>query len=287
MYNKYVVFFVSMNVVISICNPISRLKRQLFSPPEGCTVSHQEIEELITLTKNLNAAVEGSLIATRSGFDEVESNRDKCAKKLSQFRETVQGIIQIYKSVSRGTVDNVQFDREKARYQTDIQRLLQRIDNLKRDVEDSYRSEVESLRNNMQNFKVQVDDNLKLLEEEKSKSKSAWVQLCIANIRAGRIDDATKGFTNIDKPSYQKIITEVYENRPENADSVMNFLEAVDLYHEPITGYEILYDYMKRNNQLNGSRGRRLLTHIMALIAADDENSTRAINLLSTFKSDV
>ncbi|XP_053696144.1 uncharacterized protein LOC128743568 [Sabethes cyaneus] len=282
----YVVLFVSLNVIASICTPIARIKRQHFTRPEACTVSHQEIEELINITKHLNETVANAQLDTRSGFDE-PINQDKCSRKLTEFRATVQGVIKTFKSIDLNTMNKAQFEGAKSRYQTDIHRLLQRIDNLKREVEDSYRGEVDSLRNNMHQFKSQLDDNVRLLEMEQTKTKDALVLLCIANIRAGRIEEAMKNFSNLDKLSYRKIISEVYENDPANADLVMDFLEAIDLYREPIEGYEILFGFMQKNNQLNGSGGRRLLIHIMALTTAEDEHSERAARLLTLFKSSV
>ncbi|XP_065088439.1 uncharacterized protein LOC135709918 [Ochlerotatus camptorhynchus] len=287
MYSQYITIVLILAVGFTSSATITRVKRQQFTPLESCTVSHQEIEELIRLTKNLNAAIESVQVDIRSGFDEEAANRDQCSRQLGQFRGTVKNVIQGYKTIDRNTMSQAQYDRAKARYQGDIQRLLRKIDNLKRDVEDSYRGEVDKLRSNMQEFKSQLDDNLSLLEQERARSRSAFVRLCIANVRARRIKDAVEDFQTLSDRPYEPIVTDVYENEPQNADLVMDFLEAIDLYYEPISGYQVLYQHMNRNNQLGGPSGRRLLLHLMALSTADDENSRRAQKLLSEFKSDV
>ncbi|XP_058816458.1 uncharacterized protein LOC131679730 [Topomyia yanbarensis] len=289
MFRYLVALFLTLCVTFAPCAAKTRFKRQQFSPLEACTVSHQEIEELIRVTKNLNAPSESVQFDVRAGFDPAAAaaNLDKCAKRLTQFRGTLQTVIQSYKSINRDTMNQAQYERAKARYQTDIQRLLRRIDNLKRDVEDRYRGEMENLRSNMQQFKVQLDDNLSQLEKERAKTKDAFVRLCIANIRAGRIKDAVNDFRNLDDLPYQQIVTEVYEDEPKNADLVLNFLEAIDLYYEPLRGYETLFEHMKRHNQLSGHKGRRLLTHIMALVTADDEHSQRASDLMNVFKTNM
>lgn len=266
---------------------IQRVKRQNFKPLGACTVSHQEIQELIQLTKNMQTAMQNVQIDTRSGFDEEAANRDRCYKQLATFRGSVQDVIRDYKSIDRNSMTEAQYERAKARYQTEIQRLLRKIDNLKRDIEDGYREEVEQLRKNMQNFKVELDDNMSLLEKERARSRSAFIRLCIANVRAGRIKDAAEDFRGLDGLPYEHVVTEVYENKPENADLVMNFLEAIDLKFEPVRGYEVLYRLMKQNNQLNGSLGRRLLIQLQALASAEDENFRRASALLRSYKQDV
>ncbi|XP_058449911.1 uncharacterized protein LOC131429654 [Malaya genurostris] len=289
MFLKFVTLVITICVTFTSCTSEARIKRQQFIPLDACTVSHQEIEELIRLTKNLNSTTESIPIDTRLGFDTDANleNVDKCAKQLTQFRGTLQTVIRNYKSINRDTMNQAQYERAKARYQTDIQRLLRRIDNLKRDVEDRYRNEVENLRNNMQLFKVQLDENLHLLEQERAKTKATLERLCIANIRAGRIKDAVDNFRDLDDFPYQRIVTEVYENDPRNADLLLNFLEVMDLSYKPVRGYETLFEHMKRHNQLNGTEGRRLLTHIMALITVDDENARRASNLLKVYKTNV
>ncbi|XP_055635188.1 uncharacterized protein LOC129775038 [Toxorhynchites rutilus septentrionalis] len=264
-----------------------RAKRQQFRPAGACTVSHQEINELIRITKNLNTAMEDTQPVSRFGDATEIDDRDMCAKQLGQFRGTVQTMLKNYKSLNQDTMSQTQYERAKAKYQTQIQSLLKKIDNLKRDVESSYREEIDKLSTTMQSLKVQLDDNLSLLEKAQNESRSARISLCIANVRAGRIEDALKDLKDLTQLPYERIVTEVYEDQPENTVLVLNFLEAIDLYYEPVRGYEKLYSLMKRNNQLNGIEGRRLLLHIMALMLADNEQSRRATTLLETFKANV
>nr|XP_019533025.2 uncharacterized protein LOC109404581 [Aedes albopictus] len=265
-----------------------RVKRQQFRALPSCTVSHQEVEELIRITTNLNTALlESVKLDIRSGFDEEAANRDRCSKQLGQFRDTVTNILESYKSIDRNKMSQDQYDLAKARYQGDIQRLLRRVDNLKRDVEEKYKGEVERLRTNMQGFKSQVDDYLEQLEEERAKIRSCSVRLVIANVRARRIKDAVNEFVTLGDRVYDPIVTDVFEDEPQNAELVMDFLEAVDLNYEPIVGYEVLYPLIKKNNQLGGTSGRRFLLHLMAMTKADDENTRRAQQLLRKFRSEV
>lgn len=287
MSKKCVVLLLMVTLNLVIGSTVNRVKRQKFRGLQGCTVSHQEINELIRLTKDLNAATDGIQLETRADFDIEAANRDRCAKQLAEFRGTMQTVLKNYKTINRDTMNQAQYERAKSRYQTDIQRLLRRIDNLKRDVEDSFREEVDNLRSNMQLFKNQLDDNLSLLEKERARSRAAFLRLCIANVRAGRINDAVTDFRELEELPYEQVVTEVYENQQENLNLVFNFLEAVDLSLEPVRGYEVLYQHMKRNNQLNGADGRRLLLHIQALIKAADTNSRPASKLLKTLKADV
>lgn len=274
-------------VSLASCATITRAKRQQFRPAGACTVSHQEIDELIKITKNLNTAMEDTQPVSRFGSGTEDGTRDRCAKQLGQFRGTVQTMLQSYKSLNRDIMSNTQYERAKAKYQTQIQSLLKKIDNLKRDVESSYLEEMDKLSNTMQSLKVQLDDNLALLEKAQEESRSARISLCIANVRANRIRDALQIFKNLTQLPYERIVTEVYEDQPENTGLVLNFLEAIDLYYEPVRGYEILYSLMKRNNQLESAEGRRLLLHITALVIADNEQSRRASSLLETFKANV
>ncbi|XP_062551550.1 uncharacterized protein LOC134216749 [Armigeres subalbatus] len=264
-----------------------RVKRQQFRSVPSCTVSHDEVEDLIRITTDLSNAIESVHLDIRSGFDEEAANRDRCSKQLGQFRETVLNIIRSYKSIDRSKMSQVQYDRAKARYQGDIQRLLRKVDNLNRDVEEKYRGEVERLRTNMLSFKSQVDDYITELEQERAKIRSCSVRLVIANVRARRYKDAATEFIALADRPFDPIVTDVYEDEPQNAELVMDFLESIDLYQEPIVGYEVLYQLMKRNNQLGGSSGRRFLLHLMSMIQADDENTRRAQKLMSTFKSEV
>lgn len=285
MHLNYSVLILLLTVLFSSGAIVNfRVKRQQFKALPSCTVSHQEVEELIRITTDLNAVV---VLDTRSGFDEEAANRDRCSRQLGQFRDTVTNIIQNYKSIDRSKMNQAQYDQAKARYQGDIQRLLRKVDNLNRDVEEKYKGEVERLRTNMQGFKSQVDDYLAQLEEERAKIRTCSVRLVTANVRARRIQDAVKEFVTLGDRPYDPIVTDVYEDEPQNTDLVMDFLEAVDLHYEPIVGYEALYPLIKRNNQLGGSSGRRFLLHLMAMIKADDENTRRAQKLLRTFKSEV
>lgn len=288
MYSKY--FALILVIVTHFLHGVStsrRFKRQQFRSVLSCTVSHQEVEELIRITTDLNSAVESVSLDIRSGFDEEAANRDRCSKQLGQFRDTVMSIIQSYKSIDRSKMSQAQYDRAKARYQGDIQRLLRRVDNLKRDVEEKYKGEMERLRTNMQNFKSQVDDYLDQLEQERVKIRSCSVRLVIANVRARRMKDAVNEFVTLSDRPYNPIVTDIYEDEPQNTELVMDFLEAIDLHDEPVVGYEVLYPLIKRNNQLGGTSGRRFLLALMAMINADDENTRRAQQLLRTFKSEV
>ncbi|XP_001657142.2 uncharacterized protein LOC5578774 [Aedes aegypti] len=288
MYSKY--FALILVIVTHFLHGVStsrRFKRQQFRSVPSCTVSHQEVEELIRITTDLNSAVESVSLDIRSGFDEEAANRDRCSKQLGQFRDTVMSIIQSYKSIDRSKMSQAQYDRAKARYQGDIQRLLRRVDNLKRDVEEKYKGEMERLRTNMQNFKSQVDDYLDQLEQERVKIRSCSVRLVIANVRARRMKDAVNEFVTLSDRPYNPIVTDIYEDEPQNTELVMDFLEAIDLHDEPVVGYEVLYPLIKRNNQLGGTSGRRFLLALMAMINADDENTRRAQQLLRTFKSEV
>ncbi|XP_055598252.1 uncharacterized protein LOC129747893 [Uranotaenia lowii] len=266
---------------------VSRFKRQQFRPLDACTVSHQEIDKLIAITKNLDAVTREMDYSLRSGFDSSESS-DRCTKQLAEFRGNVHSVMVNYKTIDRQKMSQAQYERAKSKYQSEIQRLLRKLDNLKRDVEDSYRGEVEKLRSNIQHFRGELDENLALLEQERMKNRSAFLRLCIANIRSGRVNEAINDLRDIGDVPYDQIVTQVYEHRLSNVKLILDFLEVVDMYFEPVKGYEVLFNLMKENNQLNGMEGQRLLIHLMALSMADDQkNSRKAHDLLKDFKESV
>uniref|UniRef100_A0A182VKC8 Uncharacterized protein n=1 Tax=Anopheles merus TaxID=30066 RepID=A0A182VKC8_ANOME len=178
----------------SICNYASlRVKRQFFAPSDECVISHTDIDELVQLTK----LIEGRKSSrkrppNRNPSSPTQSTTDECSRKLGEFKVSIQDVLTRYSSMQKPSISANQYELLKAQQESELTDLMRRVDNLEREVEQRYRAEIERLRNSLQQLKRRLNDNLRLLEQEREAGRKAQEALCVEYIQGGNIEEAAR-----------------------------------------------------------------------------------------------
>uniref|UniRef100_A0A182K4C9 Uncharacterized protein n=1 Tax=Anopheles christyi TaxID=43041 RepID=A0A182K4C9_9DIPT len=264
---KQILSFVVILVLVDSCATL-RLKRQFFAPSEECEISQAEINELIQLTK----LVEGRKSSRKRplNINPIDTEKtDKCSRKLRGFKVSIEDVLTRYSSMQKSSISANQYELLKAQQESELTDLMQQVDNLEREVEQRFRAEIERLRNSLQKLKRRLNDNLRLLEQERATGRKAQEALCVGYIQGGNIEEAARIYRALNG-SYDmaKLTNDTYQTDKDMVSSLVGFFEALQEDAQTfgtIAGYETLHMHLERNNQLNRERSRIMFHSLVGL----------------------
>uniref|UniRef100_A0A182WFK4 Uncharacterized protein n=1 Tax=Anopheles minimus TaxID=112268 RepID=A0A182WFK4_9DIPT len=238
-----------------------RVKRQFFAPTEECLISHAEIDELVQLTK----LVEGRRSSRKrpaSRNPTTTNSSDACSRKLREFKTTIEDVLTRYNTMQKSHISASQYELMKAQQETELTDLLRRVDNLEREVEQRFQAEVERLRNSLQKLKKRLNDNLRLLEQERAAGRRAQEELCVGYIHGENIEEAVKIYRALNGTyDMVRLTNDTYQTDGHGVGALVQFFEALaeDAQRfQTISGFEALHSHLERNNQLDKERSRIL-----------------------------
>ncbi|XP_041775920.1 uncharacterized protein LOC121595775 [Anopheles merus] len=266
---KGVLFCVVLLVLVDSYASL-RVKRQFFAPSDECVISHTDIDELVQLTK----LIEGRKSSrkrppNRNPSSPTQSTTDECSRKLGEFKVSIQDVLTRYSSMQKPSISANQYELLKAQQESELTDLMRRVDNLEREVEQRYRAEIERLRNSLQQLKRRLNDNLRLLEQEREAGRKAQEALCVEYIQGGNIEEAARVYRALNGTyDMARLTNDTYEMDADVVGSLVDFFVALQEDGQQfgtIGGYEMLYKLLERNNQLNRERSRIIFHSLVGL----------------------
>uniref|UniRef100_A0A182QE21 Uncharacterized protein n=1 Tax=Anopheles farauti TaxID=69004 RepID=A0A182QE21_9DIPT len=240
---------------------------QHFAPTEECVISHAEIEELVQLAK----LAEGRKASRKrpSSQRNPTNQTDPCSRRLGEFKTTIQDVLARYGTMQNSSISVSEYKLMKAQQEQELTELLRRVDNFEREVEQRFRAEIERLRNSLQKLQRRLNDNLRLLEQERAAGRRAQEALCVGYIQIGNVEEAVKAYRALNG-SYEiaRLTNDAFVVDGDTVTPLVNFFEALREDAQAfgtIAGYEILYSKIEQNNQLNKDRSSKLFFSLVGL----------------------
>ncbi|XP_035912885.1 uncharacterized protein LOC118512488 [Anopheles stephensi] len=253
-------------VECSVSSP--RVKRQFFAPSEECIISATEIDELVQLTK----LVEGRRSSRKrppARDSTATTGSDECSRKLREFKTTIEAVLSRYSTMQKSYLTANQYELLKAQQESELTDLLRRVDNLEREVEQRFLAEIERLRNSLQNLKRRLNDNLRLLEQERAAGRRAQEALCVGYIQGDNVEEAAKIYRALNGTyDIARLTNDTYQVDGNTVGALVAFFEALREDAQTfgtISGYEVLYSHLERNNQLDRERSRIIFHSLVGL----------------------
>uniref|UniRef100_A0A182P6G7 Uncharacterized protein n=1 Tax=Anopheles epiroticus TaxID=199890 RepID=A0A182P6G7_9DIPT len=245
-----------------------RTRRQFFAPPKECVISQAEIDSLVQLTKLIEGRKVSRKRPTNPNLFATEGT-DECSQKLREFKVSIEVVLARYSSMQKASITANQYELLKAQQESELTELMRRVDNLEREVEQRFRAEVERLRNSLQKLQRQLNDNLRLLEQERETGRRAQEALCVGYIQGGNVEEAARIYRALNG-SYEmaRLTNDTYQTDEDAVKSLVEFFEALKedaQTFRTIAGYEALYAHLERNNQLNRERSRTIFHSLVGL----------------------
>uniref|UniRef100_A0A182YPU3 Uncharacterized protein n=1 Tax=Anopheles stephensi TaxID=30069 RepID=A0A182YPU3_ANOST len=162
-----------------------------------------------------------------------------------------------------------QYELLKAQQESELTDLLRRVDNLEREVEQRFLAEIERLRNSLQKLKRRLNDNLRLLEQERAAGRRAQEALCVGYIQGDNVEEAAKIYRALNGTyDIARLTNDTYQVDGNTVSALVAFFEALREDAQKfgtISGYEVLYSHLERNNQLDRERSRIIFHSLVGL----------------------
>ncbi|XP_052898361.1 uncharacterized protein LOC128305100 [Anopheles moucheti] len=265
---KQELLFVVFCAVIIDSSVSLRAKRQFFAPPAECEISRAEIDELVQLTR----LVEGRRSSRKrppSVNPTATDKTDECTRKLREFKTTIQDVLARYSTMQKSYISANQYELLKAQQETELTELMRRVDNFEREVEQRFQAEIERLRNSLQKLKQRLNDNLRLLEQERAAGRRAQEALCVGYIQGENIEEAVKIYRALNGTyDIVRLTNDTYQMDGHGVGALVGFFEGLREDAQKfgtISGYEMLHSHLDRNNQLNRDRSRIIFHSLVGL----------------------
>uniref|UniRef100_A0A182LVI8 Uncharacterized protein n=1 Tax=Anopheles culicifacies TaxID=139723 RepID=A0A182LVI8_9DIPT len=267
MWKQGLLFAVLLVIVdSSVC---LRVKRQFFAPPEECTISHAEIDELVRLTKLVEGRRSSRKRPASRNPATTTNSSDACSRKLREFKTTIEDVLTRYNTMQKSYISANQYEVLKAQQETELTDLLRRVDNLEREVEQRFQAEIERLRNSLQKLKQRLNENLRLLEQERAAGRRAQEELCVGYIQGENVEAAVKIYRALNGTyDMVRVTNDTYQTDGHGVGALVEFFDALKddaQRYQTITGYEVLYSHLERNNQLDRERSRIIFHSLVGL----------------------
>ncbi|XP_050078244.1 uncharacterized protein LOC126565139 [Anopheles maculipalpis] len=260
--------FVVLLVVVDCSASSLRVKRQFFAPSEECVISSSEIDELVRLTK----LIEGRRSSRKrpvSREPTVTNASDECSRKLREFKASIEAVLSRYSTMQKSYISANQYELLKAQQESELTDLLRRVDNFEREVEQRFLAEIERLRNSLQKLKRRLNDNLRLLEQERAAGRRAQEALCVGYIQGDKVEEAAKIYRALNGTyDIVRLTNDTYELDGNSVGALVGFFEAIQddaQQFRTISGYEALHAHLERNNQLDRERSRIIFHSLVGL----------------------